>query len=396
MNTALDGLKVLDFTHALAGPYCTLLLSDYGADVLKLESPDGGDMGRGWGPPFSGRYSSFFLALNRGKRGISINLKTPEGIALCWHIIAQMDVLVENFRPGAMARLGLGYEAVHARNPKLVYCSISGYGQNGPSRDEAAMDLVIECSSGFLSITGTEEGELTRSGYAVSDVNAGLFATIGILMALQSRAKTGQGQYVDVSMYDGMISAMSSNYATFLGSGVVPGPLGTGFLTIAPYRVYRASDGSFGLAVGSEKLWAAFCAAIERLDLLAHPDYATNPLRTVHRRALDQLLDEVFSSKPLQHWIERLGAHGVPCSPVRNFAEVEAHPQSEVRGMFPMIENRQRVTGPPIKLSATPGRVTAAAPLPGEHTRDILRKIGLTDGAVEDLIARGIVSEPRP
>jgi len=346
------------------------------------------------GPPFAGEYSSFFLGLNRGKRGISIDLKTTDGIGLCWKLIEKMDVLVENFRPGAMGRLGLSFDAVHARNPGLVYCSISGYGQNGPSRDEAAMDMVIECSSGILSITGTEEGELTRSGYAVSDVNAGLFATIGILMALNSRAKTGKGQYVDVSMFDGMISAMSSNYATFLGSGVVPGPLGTGFRTIAPYRVYRAEDGSFGLAVGGEKLWAAFCPAIDRMDLLEHPEYATNPLRSVNRRALDAVLGEVFARQPVSFWLERLHAAGVPCSPVQNFADVANHAQSQVRAMFPALPGSQRVTGPPIKFSATPGRVTTLAPRLGEHTREVLAEIlELSSATIDGLIDRRVVGQ---
>ena len=214
---ALEGIKVLDLSHALAGPFCTLLMADYGAEVYKLESPRGGDLGRGWGPPFLGGQSAFFLGLNRGKRGISIDLKRQEGIELCLQLLDRMDALVENFRPGTMERLGLGYEALHARNPRLVYCSISGYGQAGPSRDEAAFDLIVECSSGFMSITGTEEGEQVRSGYAVSDINAGLFALIGIQMALRHRDRTGAGQYVDVSMFDSMISAMSSNYMTFLG-----------------------------------------------------------------------------------------------------------------------------------------------------------------------------------
>jgi crotonobetainyl-CoA:carnitine CoA-transferase CaiB-like acyl-CoA transferase len=190
---ALAGLRVLDFSHALAGPYCTLLLSDCGAEVYKLESPYGGELSRGWGPPFAGGEASFFLGLNRGKRGISIDVKQAEGLELCLKLIDRMDVVIENFRPGTMDRLGLGYQALHARNPRLIYCSISGYGQDGPSRDEAAMDLVIECSSGFMSITGTEAGEQVRSGYAVADINAGLFAVIGILMALQARNRTGAG-----------------------------------------------------------------------------------------------------------------------------------------------------------------------------------------------------------
>src|SRR5262245_60758093 len=220
-GSPLCGIKVLDFSHALAGPYCTLLLSDYRAKVYKLESREG-DMGRGWGPPFAGGMASFFLGLNRGKEGISLDLKQPEGLELCLRLLDQVDVLIENFRPGSMDRLGLSYAHAHERNPRLIYCSISGYGQKGPSRDEAAMDLVVQSSSGLLSITGTEDGESVRCGYGVTDVTAGLFAVIGILLALRAREKTGLGQFVDVSMLDSMISTMSSNYMTFLGSGIVP------------------------------------------------------------------------------------------------------------------------------------------------------------------------------
>src|SRR4249920_2369315 len=243
-----------------------MLLAEYGAEVYKLESRDG-DMGRGRGPPFAGGVASFFLGLNRGKRGISIDLKHREGLDLCLRLIDRMDVLIENFRPGAMDRLGLGYESVRRRNPRLVYCSISGYGQNGPSRDEAAMDLVVQSSSGLLSITGTEQGESVRCGYGVTDVTAGLFSVIGILLALRARDNTGIGQYVDVSMLDSMISTMSSNYMSYLGSGVVPQPMGTAFPTVVPYRVFHAADRSIAIAVGSEKLWAAFCRAIGRPEL---------------------------------------------------------------------------------------------------------------------------------
>jgi len=262
----LDGIRVLDFSHALAGPYCTLLLGDYGAEVYKLESRSG-DMGRGWGPPFSGGEAHFFLGLNRGKRGICIDLKQPEGLDLCHRLIDRMDVLVENFRPGAMDRLGLGYEAMRRRNPRLIYCSISGYGQDGPSRDEAAMDLVVQSSSGLLSITGTAEGDSVRCGYGVTDVTAGLFSVIGILLALRAREATGAGQFVDVAMLDSMISTMSSNYMSYLGSGEVPKPMGTAFPTVVPYRVFETLDRAVAIAVGSEKLWSAFCRVIERPDL---------------------------------------------------------------------------------------------------------------------------------
>jgi len=397
MSSVLDGIRVLDFSHALAGPYCTLLLSDYGATVYKLEAQSG-DMGRGWGPPFAGGISSFFLGLNRGKQGIAIDLKQTEGLELCLRFVDQVDVLVENFRPGAMDRLGLGYAPLHQRNPRLVYCSISGYGQQGPSRDEAAMDLVVEASSGLLSITGTEEGDPVRCGYGVTDVTAGLFAVIGILLALRAREKTGMGQFVDVAMLDSMISTMSSNYMSFLGTKVVPKPMGTSFPTVVPYRVYHASDREFALAVGSEKLWSAFCAALGRPDLEKHPDYATNALRIENRKALETILAGVLARRPVEDWIMRLRAAGIPSSLVRNFAEVADDRQSEVRKMFPLMDHptagTHRVTGTPVKLSDTPGSPSSPAPLLGQHSRSALKELfALEDAFIDDLVARGVVFE---
>ena len=394
---ALDGIRILDFSHALAGPYCTLLMSDYGAQVYKLEAKDG-DMGRGWGPPFVGGESSFFLGLNRGKLGISINLKEPEGLDLCLRLIEKMDVLVENFRPGAMERLGLGYAAVHARNPRLVYCSISGYGLDGPSRDEAAMDLVVQSSSGLLSITGTEQGESVRCGYGVTDVTAGMFAVIGILLALRARETTGVGQYVDVSMLDSMISTMSSNYMGYLGSGIVQCPMGTSFPTVVPYCSFHTKDRDISIAVGSEKLWAAFCKGIGQPHLEQHPDYATNALRIRNRIALQAVLAKVFLTRTVAEWLERLQPAGIPCSLVRNFEEVVSHPQCEVRQMFPVLDHptagAHRVTGTPVKLSGTPCHPTTPAPLLGEHTKSILTEFfGLDGSAINDLAARRVIFE---
>ena len=395
---ALDGIRVLDFSHALAGPYCTLLLSDYGAEVYKLE-PRSGDMGRGWGPPFSGGEAHFFLGLNRGKRGVSIDLKHPEGIGICLNLIDRMDVLIENFRPGAMDRLGLGYEAMHKRNPRLIYCSISGYGQDGPSRDEAAMDLVVQSSSGLLSITGTEQGESVRCGYGVTDVTAGLFSVIGILLALRARESTGAGQYVDVSMLDSMISTMSSNYTSYLGSGNVPKPMGTAFPTVVPYRVFQTEDRAVAIAVGSEKLWSTFCRAIERPDLERRPEFATNAERIRNRETLEPLLEKVFRTRPVAEWIARLQAAGIPASLVRNFEEVAEHPQTAVRRMFPELDHptagRHRVTGTPVKLSETPGSPGEPAPLLGQHTHEVLKDLlGLDSTAIDSLAERAIVYEP--
>jgi crotonobetainyl-CoA:carnitine CoA-transferase CaiB-like acyl-CoA transferase len=392
----LDGLRVLDFSHALAGPYCTLILSEYGATVYKLESRDGGDMGRGWGPPYYGDQSSFFMGLNRGKYGISVDLKQPEGVELCLRMLESMDVLVENFRPGTMERLGLGFEAVHARNPRLIYCSISGYGQDGPSRDEAAMDLIVQCSSGLLSITGNEGGDPVRCGYSVADVSAGMFAIIGILMALQSRAKTSQGQLIDVSMFDGMISGMSSCFMIYLGSNVCPKPMGSSYPTIVPYRVFPSQDRDFALAVGSEKLWSAFCQAIDRPDLENHPDYATNGLRVRHREAFEAILFEAFRRRPASEWIARLRRVGVPCSLVRNLREVVEDPQSEFRGMFPLIDHPtigpHRVTGPPFKMSESSGGRTMPAPALGQDTKRVLADmLRLDDASLADLTRRGVI-----
>jgi crotonobetainyl-CoA:carnitine CoA-transferase CaiB-like acyl-CoA transferase len=397
MTKPLDGIRVLDFSHALAGPYCTLLLADYGADVCKLESREG-DMARGWGPPFAGGIANVFLGLNRGKRGISIDLKQGEGKELCLRLIDRMDVLVENFRPGSMERLGLGYEQVRERNPRLIYCSISGYGQAGPSRDEAAMDLVVQGSSGLLSITGTAEGESVRCGYGVSDVTAGVFSVVGILLALRAREQTGRGQYVDVSMLDCMISTMSSNYASYLGSGVVPQPMGTSFPTVVPYSVFHAADRSLAIAVGSEKLWGAFCQAIGMPEIAKNPDYESNAKRIQNRVALEGLLAAVLVRRPVKEWLERLQAAGVPSSLVRNFEDVANDPQCELREMFPTLVHRaagpHRVTGTPVKLSETPGGPGLAAPLKGEHNREVLKDyFGLDDHELDNLTARHVILE---
>lgn len=387
---------MLDFSHALAGPYCTLLFGSYGADVYKLESAVGGDMGRGWGPPFAGGEASYFLGLNREKQGISINLKHPEGIDLCMRIIDRMDVLVENFRPGTMDRLGLGYEAVHQRNHRLVYCSISGYGQHGPSRDEAAMDLIVQSSCGLMSITGTEEGEIVRCGYGVTDVTAGLFAVIGILMALLHRDRTGSGQFVDVSMFDGMISSMTSNYMSYLGSSSVPKPLGTSFPTVVPYRVFQARDRSFSLAIGSEKLWSTFCDVMQNGDLRSDPRFATNALRVANRAGLEELLAAVFAQEPAAFWLQMLHASGIPSSLVLSYPEVVEHPQAAFRQMFPTLDHPtaglHKVTGTPVKMSDTPGRVSVPAPLLGEDTSTaLIDLLGLDATQMEDLAARGVI-----
>lgn len=398
MQSPLDGIRVLDFSHALAGPYCTMLMAHYGAEVYKIEGTETGDMGRIWGPPFIGGEASYFLGLNAGKMGLAINLKHAKGIELCLRMIERADVLIENFRPGAMKRLGLGYEVASARNPRLVYCSISGYGQTGPSRDEPAMDLILQASSGLISVTGTPGGEVARCGHSVADINAGMFALIGILMALRVRDQTGAGQHVDVSMLDSMISAMASNYALFFGSQQIPGPMGTAFATIVPYRAFRASDREIVIAVASEKLWHAFCGAIGRPELAADPRFATNPLRVANRGVLEPLLSGIFATKTAAEWTALFKKAGVPCTPVRNLQEVMTDPQSEARRMFPTLQHEtagpHRVTGVPVKFSRTPGEVRSAAPREGEHTLQALAGlVGLGEAEARELMAEGAIAQ---
>src|SRR3984893_10125901 len=374
--TSLSGIKVLDFSHALAGPYCTLLLADHGAAVYKVESPDGGDMGRGWGPPFVGNQASYFIGLNRGKRSVSINLKCAEGAELCLRMMEKVEVVIENFRPGTMSRLGLGDEAARARNPRIVYCSISGHGQNGPSRDEPAMDLILQASSGLMSVTGTTDGTRVRCGYSVADVSTGMFALIGVLMALRSRDISGIGQFVDVSMLDSMISAMTSNFMIYLGSGSVPEPLGTSYPSIVPYRAFPTKDIDIAIAVGSEKLWRIFAPTIGHAELVDHPDYATNSLRVKNRVRLESLLTEIFRTETMENWLAKLRAAGVPASPIRRLDEVVDDPQCAVREMFPhtadLRAGQVRVVGSPIKFLEQPAAALSSAPALGQHTNETL------------------------
>ena len=352
----LTGLRVLDFSHALAGPYCTMLLAQYGAEVYKIEDPAGGDVGRSWGPPFTGGEASYFLGLNAGKRSLAIDLKTPEGLARVLDLAAESDILIENMRPGTMTRLGLGYEGVRARNPRLIYCAISGYGQTGPSRDDPAMDLIVQASSGLISTTGVEGGERVRSGHSVADITAGMFAIIGIQLALEARHKTGRRaicRRFDDGWHD----------------------LRNGF-ELRVLFWFRHRSGADGHALcdhrslpglshkgsrnrdrgGQPEAVAQLLHHDRRPELADHPDYATNDLRVKNRRVLEPLIIEIFSKKTAAEWLEIFAEHGIPCSAVRTLEEVVNDPQSTAREMFPEVGGT-RITGPPIKpVSRTPGK----------------------------------------
>jgi crotonobetainyl-CoA:carnitine CoA-transferase CaiB-like acyl-CoA transferase len=355
-----------------------MLMAAYGAKVIKVEGPEG-DIGRSWGPPFQGSDAAYFVGLNSGKQSLAIDLKTTQGLEACRDLAARADILIENFRPGTMNRLGLDYASLASANPRLIYVSISGYGQTGPRRLEPAMDLIIQSASGLMSITGTAAGETVKTGHSIADITSGLFALIGAMMALEARHRTNRGQFVDVSMMDTVMSTMLPSFARYLASGIVPKPMGTLFEGIVPYRNFLCADREVTVAVASDKLWRSFCEAIGRSDLIAHPDYNSNARRVQNRAVLEPLLETMFRSRAAEFWVAALSKHGVPATVVRNLKEVIDDEQTAARNMTPVVNHpvvgSMKVLGVPVQLSETPGRIGNAAPLLGADTANILKDL---------------------
>jgi len=367
----LDDLTVVDVSRALAGPYCTMMLADLGARVIKVETPGTGDDTRGWGPPFVGGESAYFMSVNRNKESLTLNLKDPRGRDLLWRLLERADVLVENFRPGTTDRLGVGYPAVHARLPRLVYCSISGFGQTGPYRERPAYDLIMQGMGGLMGITGEPEGEPMRVGVAITDICAGMFAAYGILAALRVRERTGQGQWVDAAMLDGQVAWMTYMAANYFATGENPPRAGSGHPNVVPYQPFPTRDGFVNIAVGNESLWQKFCEALE-LPIAGDPRFATNAARVAHRRDLLAILTPVFRERTTAAWVARLLASGVPAGPIYRMDELMADPQVLHREMVVRVEHARagavRVNGVPVKFSETPGDVRTPPPVLGEHT----------------------------
>jgi formyl-CoA transferase/CoA:oxalate CoA-transferase len=392
----LDGLTILDLSRVLSGPYCTMLAADMGARVIKIEHPVRGDDTRAWGPPFVGGESAYYLSINRNKESVAVDFKTPEGRAIVDGLVARADVVVENFRPGTLDAIGLGYADVARRHPALIYVSISGFGQTGPRRTEAGYDAVAQAEGGLMSVTGTADGPAVRVGVAIADIAAGMFAFQGLLLALLARQRTGRGQWVDVSLIDAVMSLMSYQAGRFLAAGDVPPRAGNRHLTIAPYDAFETSDGVLVLAVGNDRQWQALTAALDLRALGDDAAYATNDRRVIHYDTLRPALDGVFRARRLADLVTTLRAAGVPCGAVRAIDEVLADPQTRARAMVETVDHPTigplGVLGVPVKLSATPGDVRTAPPRLGEHTRTVLRQeLGMTDGEVDRLVAAGAV-----
>ncbi len=390
----LADLTVVDLSRALAGPYCTMMLADLGARVIKIETPAGGDDTRGWGPPFLGGESAYFLSVNRNKESVTLNLKQPRGRDLLLRLLRQADVLVENFRPGAMDRLGLGYAAVHEAIPRLVYCSISGFGQTGPYRERAAYDLIVQGMGGIMGITGEPGGPPTRVGVAVADICAGMFAAYAILAALRVRDRTGRGQWVDASLLDGQVAWMTYMAANYFATGEDSPRVGSAHLLLVPYQPFPTRDGFVNVAVGSEGLWQKFCGALE-VPIADDPRFATNADRVAHRRELLDMLIPVFARRTTAEWVDRLLDAGVPAGPIYRMSEVVADPQVAHRDMIVDLEHpragRIRITGVPVKLSETPGAVRTPPPTLGEHTEGVLGRLGVSAAEIASLRTEGVI-----
>ena len=374
----LDGLRVIDLSRVLAGPFCAMLLGDMGADVIKVEEPKEGDDARMWGP-FVGGWSAYFLGVNRNKRSVALDLKSPDGQKALRALLASADIFLENIKPGSLDKLGFGEEAIRALNPRLIHCSISGYGRTGPRRHLTGYDPVVQAESGFMDITGHPDGPPVRSGIAMTDYLAALYAYSGILLALRERDRTGKGQHVDIALFDSILSTLSMPVGILQATGEKPRRLGNAHASIAPYEVFRASDGSLMVAAGNGRLWRQLCDAVGVQHLADDPRFKTNADRVANHSALKGELEVAFARFTVDALIARLQEFGVPCGRVRTIPEALEDPQIEPRQMLIPLEDPElhgfRVLGNPIKLSENPPRLYRRPPKLGEHTAEVLNEL---------------------
>jgi len=389
MNQALEGIKILDLTRVLAGPYATMILGDLGADVIKIEMPKTGDDSRQFGP-FVGDESAYFMSLNRNKRSITLNLKSETARGLFVEMIKEADVVVENFRPGTMEKLGLGYDELKKINPRIIYAASSGFGHTGPYSKRAAYDGVVQAMGGIMSITGEKDGKPTRVGPSIGDISAGMFTSIGILAALQYRNVTGLGQKVDVAMLDCQVAMLENAISRYVVTGDIPSPAGNRHSSIVPFEPFETADGEIMIAAGNDALWTKFCKVMERSDLAENESFKTNLLRNTNYDTLRPMIAEVIQTKNTHEWQEILDNAGVPNGPINTVDKVIQDPQVISREMIVEIEHpvagKLKMPGVPVKLSETPGSIRRPAPLLGQHTDEILREmLGLTEEEIEQL-----------
>jgi crotonobetainyl-CoA:carnitine CoA-transferase CaiB-like acyl-CoA transferase len=395
MNGPLSGFTIVDLTRVLSGPYCTMILADLGARVIKVEQPGKGDDTRAWGPPFLGEESAYFLSINRNKESVTLDFKPAAGREILERLIAKADVFVENFRPGTLDRAGFGWDAVHAKYHRLVYASISGYGQTGPRREEAGYDAVMQAEGGLMSVTGEEGRPGYRLGVAITDMVAGLYCAQGISAALLARERTAKGQRVDIGMLDTTAALLTYQAANWFATGVTPKRQGNRHATIAPYETFTTSDGEIVIAVGNDQIWQRFCPAIGLPELAADPRFATNKDRMANYDAMRPPIDRVFRTRSCAEWIRILNDAGVANGEVRDIGQMLNDPQLGARRMIETLMHptvgATRVIGAPIKLSETSASVRTPPPVLGQHTDAVLAEIGYDAPAIADLKRHRVV-----
>lgn len=390
----LDGLTVIDLSRILSGPYASMYLADMGANVIKVEPPTGDDT-RSWGPPFVNDESSYFMSVNRNKRSLVLNLKSESGKAALRRLIAQADVVLENFRPGTLERLGFGFEELKKLNPRIILASISGFGQTGRYKDEPGYDLIAQGMGGLMAVTGQVDGPPVKGGFSLADVGTGMWAVIGILTALYKRDQSGEAQWIDVSLLETMISWQTYIAGNYFASGKNPRAMGSAHPNICPYQAFPAKDGHFNLAVGNDKLWAVFCQAMEHPEWVSDERFATNPSRVTNREELIGLLEAEFQHKTVSEWVELFRAHKIPCGPIYQVSQIFDDPYVSERNMLLTVDHP---TAGPVKMVGTPLKFLnhqegteelSAPPILGQHTRDILREFGFTEEEIEEVVNGG-------
>jgi crotonobetainyl-CoA:carnitine CoA-transferase CaiB-like acyl-CoA transferase len=393
MTTALGGVRVLDQTQVMAGPFCSMLLADMGADVVKIEPPEGEHTRREH--EIAPGVSASFLAVNRNKRSLVLDLKQPEGVAVLKRLVATADVLVENYRPGVAKRLGVDHETLRAINPRLIYCSISGFGQTGPYADRGGYDLIAQAMSGIMSATGGDGGPPVKVGVPITDLGAGLFAVVGILAALRARRVTGRGQVVDTSLFEAGVALSQWEATQYWYTGEVPRGLGTAHRLNAPYQAFRASDGHFTVGAAKDNLWSRFATLLGLPNLIADPRFDTVAHRLTHRAALEPLVEAITITRPRAHWLAQCEKAGIPAGPIYTVPEAHADPHARARGMVQELEHPQighvKTLGNPVKMSTTPPRLRTAAPRLGADTEAILREAGYAEAEIASLRAARVV-----